>query len=347
MAYVAGLLADFDRCLAAGPPDPVRDGAVYQVAAIWLTDTEFPTSSGTSAPSPSLAWPMPRARGVGVACCRPSSCPRPRSRRAATGRTRDVGALKPQGAHECEHRCAVGADGDVMDHVREIGELRGQSVRLRPFVPEEADDAWEGLALQDESAHPRSRAEDWGPTASDGFRKRIERSGKLWRGCLDLAIERRGRLVALIQARTSPKQTLPAGVFEIGVVVFRRQDRGKGSGREAVELLTTWLFEVAGVERVQAGSEAGNAAMRAVLEHLGSPRGDHARVRFPERRHPRRRRHVRRHPARVGEGAGKDELGTTVTDRGLGRPSSDPGSQNPRPVAHAESHSTDLRCRIR
>jgi len=41
MAYVAGLLADFDRYLASGPPDPVRDGAVYQVAAMWLTDTEF------------------------------------------------------------------------------------------------------------------------------------------------------------------------------------------------------------------------------------------------------------------------------------------------------------------
>jgi ribosomal-protein-alanine N-acetyltransferase len=157
----------------------------------------------------------------------------------------------------------------VTDHVREIRELRGRSVRLRPFAPDEADDAWQGLALQDESARPRTRAEDWRPTASEGFRKRIERSGKLWRGCLDLAIERRGRVVGLIQARTSPKQTLPAGVFEIGVVVFWRQDRGKGSGREAVELLTTWLFEVAGAERVQAGTEAGNVAMRAVLEDLG------------------------------------------------------------------------------
>src|SRR6266540_3730668 len=41
MAYVAGLLADFDRYLASGPPDPIRDGAVYQVAAMWLTDSEF------------------------------------------------------------------------------------------------------------------------------------------------------------------------------------------------------------------------------------------------------------------------------------------------------------------
>ena len=41
MAYIAGLLADFDRYLAAGPPDPIRDGADYRVAAMWLTDAEF------------------------------------------------------------------------------------------------------------------------------------------------------------------------------------------------------------------------------------------------------------------------------------------------------------------
>ncbi len=41
MAYIAGLLADFDRYLAAGAPDPVRNGASYRVAAMWLTDAEF------------------------------------------------------------------------------------------------------------------------------------------------------------------------------------------------------------------------------------------------------------------------------------------------------------------
>lgn len=41
MAYVAGLLAAFDRYLAAGPPDPMRDLADYRVAAMWLTDTEL------------------------------------------------------------------------------------------------------------------------------------------------------------------------------------------------------------------------------------------------------------------------------------------------------------------
>jgi hypothetical protein len=41
MAYVAGMLADADRYLAAGHPDPARDGADYRVSALWLTDAEF------------------------------------------------------------------------------------------------------------------------------------------------------------------------------------------------------------------------------------------------------------------------------------------------------------------
>jgi hypothetical protein len=41
MAFVAGLLADFDRYLAAGTPDPARDRAGYRLAALWLTDDEL------------------------------------------------------------------------------------------------------------------------------------------------------------------------------------------------------------------------------------------------------------------------------------------------------------------
>ncbi len=39
MAYVAGLLGDFDRYLTHDPA-PGRDGADYRVNAMWLTDTE-------------------------------------------------------------------------------------------------------------------------------------------------------------------------------------------------------------------------------------------------------------------------------------------------------------------
>jgi DNA-binding transcriptional ArsR family regulator len=40
-AYVAGLLADFDRYIASAPADPVSDGAGYRVAGMWLTDDEL------------------------------------------------------------------------------------------------------------------------------------------------------------------------------------------------------------------------------------------------------------------------------------------------------------------
>jgi hypothetical protein len=41
MAFVAGLLADFDRYLARDDIDPLRDGASYRLAAMWLDDAEF------------------------------------------------------------------------------------------------------------------------------------------------------------------------------------------------------------------------------------------------------------------------------------------------------------------
>jgi DNA-binding transcriptional ArsR family regulator len=41
MAYIAGLLADFDRYLASAPADPAGDGADYRLAAMWLTDAEY------------------------------------------------------------------------------------------------------------------------------------------------------------------------------------------------------------------------------------------------------------------------------------------------------------------
>lgn len=41
MAFVAGLLADFDRYLASGQPDLARDGVGYRMAGLWLTEGEF------------------------------------------------------------------------------------------------------------------------------------------------------------------------------------------------------------------------------------------------------------------------------------------------------------------
>jgi hypothetical protein len=41
LAYVAGLIGDFDRYLARETIDPLRDGASYNLAAMWLDDSEL------------------------------------------------------------------------------------------------------------------------------------------------------------------------------------------------------------------------------------------------------------------------------------------------------------------
>jgi hypothetical protein len=41
MAFVAGLLADFDRYLERGAIDLLRDGVSYRLAGLWLDDEEF------------------------------------------------------------------------------------------------------------------------------------------------------------------------------------------------------------------------------------------------------------------------------------------------------------------
>src|SRR5690348_16268009 len=41
LAYVAGLIADFDRYLAGGDIDLVRDGVTYRMLAMYLDDAEL------------------------------------------------------------------------------------------------------------------------------------------------------------------------------------------------------------------------------------------------------------------------------------------------------------------
>jgi hypothetical protein len=41
LAFVAGLIGDFDRYLARDEIDPIRDGASYNLAAMWLDDAEL------------------------------------------------------------------------------------------------------------------------------------------------------------------------------------------------------------------------------------------------------------------------------------------------------------------
>jgi len=142
--------------------------------------------------------------------------------------------------------------------------LEGERVILRPLGHQELDAV---LAARDRLQVGAAWA--GGARARERVRRRLGRSGRLLRGHLDLGIEVDGRLIGEIQARGHPAQTLPPAVYELGIVVYDRADRGRGHGLEAVALLTGWLFEEAGAARVQAGTAVDNAGMRRVLERLG------------------------------------------------------------------------------
>ena len=133
-------------------------------------------------------------------------------------------------------------------------------VKLRPFRVEEAEEVYRARALDPEGSVAQASIER--------LRERLGRSGRMVDGRLDLAIEVDGRLIGEVDAR-QPKEGLPPGVYEIGIGLFRVEDRSQGFGREAFALLTDLLFERHEAERVQASTWVENLPMRKVLEGLG------------------------------------------------------------------------------
>lgn len=131
--------------------------------------------------------------------------------------------------------------------------LRGERVGLRPIRPDELDLFW------------RSRG---GKLTKERCAERIARSGRLADGRLDLGIDVEGRLVGDVGARR-PREFYPPGIYELGIDLFRTEDRGRGYGREAIGLLTGHLFDSGRAERVQGSTSVDNAAMRRVFELLG------------------------------------------------------------------------------
>ncbi|MFB3738370.1 MAG: GNAT family N-acetyltransferase [Candidatus Velamenicoccus archaeovorus] len=140
-------------------------------------------------------------------------------------------------------------------------EIRGPRLLLRALRPEEIDDEWRAMVESD----PMSIAE---LPDEASFRARLGRSGRLVDGWLDLAVDLDGRSIGRIQTFVPPGRPLPPGVFEVGIGL-RPEARGKGHGREALALLTDWLFAHAGAERVEAPTDPANVAMRTVFDRVG------------------------------------------------------------------------------
>jgi RimJ/RimL family protein N-acetyltransferase len=139
--------------------------------------------------------------------------------------------------------------------------IRGSRVVLRALRPDEIDAEWRAMV----TAEPMSIA-DLPDEAS--FKARLQRSGQLVDGWLDLAIDSGGVPIGRIQTFVPPGRPLAPGTFEVGIGL-REDARGKGYGREAVVLLTDWLFEHAAAEVVQASTDPANVAMRTVFQRSG------------------------------------------------------------------------------
>lgn len=140
--------------------------------------------------------------------------------------------------------------------------IQGPRLLLRPLTSAEIDDEWREMLVADPmtiAALPNEAT----------FKDRVRRSsGRLDDGWLDLAIDLNDTCIGRIQTFVPPSHPLPPGVFMIGIGL-REHERGKGHGREALALLTDWLFEHAAAVRIESPTDPANIPMRRVFEHVG------------------------------------------------------------------------------
>ena len=148
-------------------------------------------------------------------------------------------------------------DGQVFGDVQ----VSGSRLVLRAFRPDEIEAEWQAMVTAD----PMTIGE---LPAEASFKARLQRSGRLADGWLDLAIALAGEAIGRIQTFVPPGRSLPPGTFDIGIAL-REDVRGRGYGREALALLTDWLFEHAAAQVVEAPTDPANVAMRTVFERVG------------------------------------------------------------------------------
>jgi len=139
--------------------------------------------------------------------------------------------------------------------------IRGSRLLLRALRPGEIEAEWQAMVTADRMTTPEVPDEA-------SFKARLRRSGYLVDGWLDLAIDLDGAPIGRIQTFVPPGRALPPGTFEIGIGL-REDARGRGYGREALALLTDWLFEYALAEVVEAPTDPANVAMRTVFQRVG------------------------------------------------------------------------------
>jgi RimJ/RimL family protein N-acetyltransferase len=139
--------------------------------------------------------------------------------------------------------------------------IQGPRLLLRPLTAAEIDDEWREMLTADPmtvAAVPDEAT----------FKERLASTGHLEDGWLDLAIDLDGACIGRIQTFVPPSHPLPPGVFDVGIGL-REHARYKGHGREALAVLTDWLFEQAAAVRIESPTDPANIPMRRVFDHVG------------------------------------------------------------------------------
>jgi RimJ/RimL family protein N-acetyltransferase len=139
--------------------------------------------------------------------------------------------------------------------------IQGARLLLRPLTSAEIDDEWREMLVADPmtvAAVPDEAT----------FKERLASTGYLEDGWLDLAIDLDGACIGRIQTFVPPSHPLRPGVFDVGIGL-REHARNKGHGREALALLTDWLFEQAAAVRIESPTDPDNIPMRRVFGHVG------------------------------------------------------------------------------
>jgi RimJ/RimL family protein N-acetyltransferase len=149
---------------------------------------------------------------------------------------------------------------DAKTGIRDV-RIRGSRLLLRALQPGEIEEEWRAMVTADPMAIAELPQEA-------GFKARLRRSGHLEDGWLDLAIDLDGVSIGRIQTFVPPGRPLPPRTFDVGIGL-RENARNKGYGREALALLTDWLFEHAAAEAVESSTDPANVAMRTVFQKVG------------------------------------------------------------------------------
>ena len=102
----------------------------------------------------------------------------------------------------------------------------------------------------------------------DDLRRRVEASGEWGDHGIEFGVSRGDAVLGVVQAMACPVRDM-RDTYEVGILIFDREQRGQGIGFQALSLLLGYLFDERRAIRVWFTTDGDNVAMRRLGERLG------------------------------------------------------------------------------